>query len=126
VGERVVFRGEAERGSRVNGFFICAFETMEAAVLFARDIADYLGLPPSSSRSEPDDFVGEFLNVVIGLTCSAWAEHGLRVDFSPPERLQEHTVDPAPGTGRCFRVTISAGGRYTATLFLNFLPELPA
>ncbi|MDR3153520.1 MAG: hypothetical protein LBW85_04425 [Deltaproteobacteria bacterium] len=122
VGERVDFRGEAAGGSRVNGFFICAFEAMDAAVLFAGDIASYLGLPASSSKAETDNYVGEFLNVVIGLTCSAWADHGLRVDFSPPEKLQEHTVDLEP-EGQCYRVVIEAEGLYTATVFLDFLPE---
>ncbi|MDR1042172.1 MAG: hypothetical protein LBR80_18790 [Deltaproteobacteria bacterium] len=123
LGERVDFRGEAEHGSKVKGFFICAFDAMDSAVLFARDVAVYLGLPASTSKAETDNYVGEFLNVVIGLTCSAWSDHGLRVDFSPPERLQEHTIDSAPLPGHCFRVTIVSECGYTATLFLNFLPE---
>ncbi|MDR1079586.1 MAG: chemotaxis protein CheX [Deltaproteobacteria bacterium] len=126
LGERVDFRGVAEHGSRVKGYFICAFDAMDSAVSFARDIAAYLGLPASSSKAETDNYVGEFLNVVIGLTCSAWAEHGLRVDFSPPERLQEHSIDQDHLAGHCWRVAIEADGRYTTTLFLNFLPESPA
>jgi hypothetical protein len=124
LGERVNFRGEAGQGASVNGFMICAFDSMEEAALFARDVADYLGLSASSSKNETDNYVGEFLNVVIGLTCSAWADHGLRVEFSPPERLQEHTIEQPGDRGHCFSVTITeAEGRYSATLFLNFLPE---
>jgi hypothetical protein len=126
LGERVDFKGEAVHGSKVKGYFICAFDAMDSAVCFARDVAVYLGLPASSSKAETDNFVGEFLNVVIGLTCSAWADHGLRVDFSPPERLQEHTIDQPPLPGHCYRVTIEAEGLYSATLFLNFLPGLAA
>jgi hypothetical protein len=123
LGERVEFRGEAKHGLKVKGFFICAFDTMNSAVAFARDIAAYLGLPASSSKQETDNYVGEFLNVVIGLTCSAWADHGLRVDFSPPERLQEHSIGQAARSGHSWRVTIEAEGRYSTTLFLYFLPE---
>lgn len=126
LGERVDFRGENPEGARVNGFFICAFDTLEKAVLFARDVADYLGLPSSTSKAETDNYVGEFLNVVIGLTCSAWADHGLRVDFSPPERLQEHDVGDVPESGHCFRVSIESEGHYSATILLFFLPEAAA
>jgi hypothetical protein len=106
----------------VVGFFICAFETMDDAYLFAADISRYLGLTASKTKQETDNYVGEFLNVVIGLTCSAWAEHGLRVEFDPPEKLQEHAIDKKPAKGHFSQVAIMAENHYSATLFVHFLP----
>jgi hypothetical protein len=115
--------GQEARGAKVTGYFICAFETMAAALAFARDIASYLGLSAADAIGEADSYVGEFLNVVIGLTCSAWADHGLRVEFFPPEKLKEHAIDRQPDAGYRFQVAIRCEGRYQATLFLYFAPD---
>jgi hypothetical protein len=123
LGERVNFQGKEDSGASVTGYFICAFETLISALAFAQDIASYLGLASSEPKSETDSFVGEFLNVVIGLTCSTWADHGLRVDFNPPERLQAHAIDKYPTEGHFFQVSIRVEGFYQTTIFLHFLPE---
>ncbi|MDR2460741.1 MAG: hypothetical protein LBE38_08175 [Deltaproteobacteria bacterium] len=123
IGERVEFQGKDRKGLNVKGFFICAFETMDAALRFSQDISTYLGLTTSNTKGEADNYIGEFLNVVIGLTCSAWADHGLRVDFNPPEKLQEHSIDKAPLSGHFFQVIIEASSFYKTTLFLHFQPE---
>jgi hypothetical protein len=122
LGARVNFKEEEADGPEVKGFFICAFETKKHASDFALDISRYLGLNPSDTANEIDNYVGEFLNVVIGLTCSSWADHGLRMEFDPPERLQEHSIDKSPSSGYFFEVGILAENFYKTILFVHFLP----
>jgi hypothetical protein len=124
IGVRVNFQGvEIAQGQAVKGFFICAFETLDLAFSFAGDISKYLGLTAINSVSEIDNYVGEFLNVVIGLTCSTWAEHGLIVEFYPPEQLKEHTIEINPSSGHFFQVAIFAENFYKTTLFVHFFPQ---
>jgi hypothetical protein len=121
LGERVDFQGEGEDGTKVRGFFICSFETIEAARLFAQDVAVYLGLSPTGPPTETDAYVGEFLNVVIGLTCSAWADHGFRVEFDPPRVLEEHAIGAGPPEAKSYQLAITAEGAYQARVYLRFL-----
>ncbi|MDR2198814.1 MAG: hypothetical protein LBR53_05060 [Deltaproteobacteria bacterium] len=120
LGERVDFQGKSADGGKVEGYFICAFETMVSARLFAKDIASYLGLSAVDANNETDSFVGEFLNVVIGLTCSAWADHGFRVEFNPPQILKEHVIDTGTKPGVFYLLVISAEGFYQTSIFLHF------
>jgi hypothetical protein len=123
LGERVDFKGEKSNGVKVDGYFICAFETMGCARDFAEDVARYLGLSESDSPNETDSYVGEFLNVVIGLTCSAWADHGFRVEFDPPKLLQEHVIDVSSAPGSFYQLLITADGFYQTSLYLHFLGD---
>jgi hypothetical protein len=107
----------------VSGFFICAFSDFREAEALASDVAARLGLVPGVSKGEVESFVGEFLNVIIGLTCAAWADRGLRVDFSPPEGLAEHRLDHPEDDGLSWQVRIGLADRYQAVLFLVFRPE---
>jgi hypothetical protein len=123
LGARVNFKGEEADGPEVKGFFICAFETKKHASHFALDVSRYLGLNTSDNLIDIDNYVAEFLNVVIGLTCSSWADHGLRMEFDPPEKLQEHTIDKSPSSGYFFEVGILAENFYKTVLFVHFFPK---
>jgi hypothetical protein len=96
---------------------------MAAAEHFALDVAKYLGLSTSDERALPDSYVGEFLNVVIGLTCSAWADHGFRVEFNPPKTLEEHVIDTASTAGVYYHLLLSAENYYQTSIFLHFFVE---
>ncbi|MDR2352001.1 MAG: chemotaxis protein CheX [Deltaproteobacteria bacterium] len=123
LGERVDFLGEKTDGGKIEGYFICGFQTRSAADNFAKDIAKYLGLSPTEGVDETDSYVGEFLNVVIGLTCSAWADHGFRVEFNPPKILEEHVLDTTSKDGAYYHLLISADNYYQTSIFLHFFVE---
>jgi CheY-specific phosphatase CheX len=124
LGERVDFKGEKSDGRKIEGYFICAFKTMAAAKRFASDIAAYLGLTGAKAGTETDSYVGEFLNVVIGLTLSTWADHGFTVEFNPPKKFQEHVVDPKANPGHFFHLLITAEGCYQTSIFVHFFTNV--
>jgi hypothetical protein len=128
LGQRVNFSGRDGEGGQIYGFFICAFDEIGEASALAGDIARSLELtPPGRNRAELGSFVGELLNVIIGLACAAWDEHGLEVKFSPPEKLREHHVAPLLSGASAWEVRLSVEGRYEPIFLLvfNSAPDRP-
>jgi hypothetical protein len=123
LGVRVDFKGREASKAPLGGFFVCAFENLRSAGDIAAAIAAKLGTEVSSEAGQTgvDDVLGEFLNNVIGLTCSDWAEHGLETEFDPPQALVPHEGD-RPAGSRCYHLTLSADGHPPVTFFLVFLP----
>jgi CheY-specific phosphatase CheX len=122
LGVRVDFTGLDELGRPLSGHFVCAFETAEAARDIASAIAVKMGLSPpdEGDLAGVDAVLGEFLNIVIGLTCSDWAELGLATEFDPPQPLAVHGRGrPDPGS-RAFHLTMSAAGRPQVSIYLVF------
>jgi hypothetical protein len=124
LGVRVDFAGRDVEGGGISGFFVCAFETIDSACDIASAIATKLGLEPPS----PDDAVGidnvlgEFLNIVIGLTCSDWADHGLATEFDPPQTLSRQGQADSPAGALAFHLTMATAGHPPVSVFLVFLP----
>jgi hypothetical protein len=124
LGVRVDFKGTTDSKKPLAGFFVCAFENSRAAGDIAAAIAAKLGVGFSldAEQTGVENVLGEFLNVVIGLTCSDWAEHGLTTEFDPPQPLIVHEGDRKPSGSECYHLTLSAAGHPPVTIFLVFLP----
>jgi hypothetical protein len=125
LGVRVDFKS-LDEGCRVkSGFFICAFETIEAAGDIAAVIAKKLGVEMvlDSTVDSIDDVLGEFLNVAIGLTCSDWADQGINIEFSPPQKMSTWKPAPSASSTKAFHLTMETRGRPTVSIFLVFLPN---
>ncbi|MDR1295900.1 MAG: hypothetical protein LBO05_00680 [Deltaproteobacteria bacterium] len=125
LGVRVEFAGRTGEGAPLEGFFVCAFETFESARDIAGLISRKLGLetPAADDRAGVDDVLGEFLNIVIGLTCSDWAERGLATVFDPPQPMVVHSFSDVPPGSRGFHLTLSADGHPGVSIFLVFLSD---
>jgi CheY-specific phosphatase CheX len=125
LGVRVDFSGSSDLGHLVTGFFICAFDSFEAASEIAKSIAVHLGLEAQIAEQKEgvDNVVAEFLNIVIGLTCSDWAESGLRIDFNPPEKLVEHHIHPVSKEAMAFHLIIETSDSLKVSIFLNFMSD---
>ncbi|MDR2367811.1 MAG: hypothetical protein LBF58_06850 [Deltaproteobacteria bacterium] len=123
LGVRVDFSGHDSAGRPVGGFFVCAFDTTESAADIASTIAIKLGLapPPPGDSTDIDNVLGEFLNIVIGLTCSDWAEHGLTTEFDPPQALSMHGKT-AMARSKAYHLTMATDYHPTVSIFLVFLP----
>ena len=125
MGVRVDFRGKDRSESPWAGFFICAFDTLEAASDIARAIADKLGVAEAvdGSVDSVDNVLGEFLNIVIGLTCSDWTDRGLETKFDPPAQLAASPGAACPEAAKAFHLTMSIAGHPPVSFFLVFLPH---
>lgn len=125
LGVRVNFSGRDRGGSSQQGFFVCAFETIESARDIASVIAIKLGLspPPPTDKAGIDNVLGEFLNIIIGLTCSDWAEHGLVTEFDPPMNLSKHERKNPVVLTKAFHLTMTTGEHPPVSIFLVF--QLP-
>ncbi|MDR1656812.1 MAG: hypothetical protein LBT47_04545 [Deltaproteobacteria bacterium] len=125
MGVRVYFRGSDQSGFLCTGFFICAFETLEAAGDIAKTIAVKLGVEDTFSETLEgiDSVLGEFLNIVIGLTCSDWSDQGLVTEFNPPEPLVRYPQVTISNDGLAFHLTMFSEGHPSVTFFLVLLPE---
>jgi hypothetical protein len=125
LGVRVDFKGRDQGEKTVKGFFVCAFDTIESAGDIASAIAIKLGLapPPPGDATDIDNVLGEFLNIVIGLTCSAWAEHGLTTEFDPPQTLSMHDKDATLVWTKAYHLTMSIENHPAVSIFLVFLPQ---
>ncbi|MDR2302036.1 MAG: hypothetical protein LBF38_08370 [Deltaproteobacteria bacterium] len=127
LGVRVDFSGRNDSDNAVRGFFVCAFDAIESAADIASAIAIKLGLapPPPGDATDIDNVLGEFLNIVIGLTCSAWAEHGLVTEFDPPQTLSTHKKDASLVWAKAYHLTMTIENHPAVSIFLVFLPETP-
>jgi CheY-specific phosphatase CheX len=124
-GVKVNFRGRAQ-GRLTRGFFICAFDAFPVAQSLARNIAVKLGLGQdlAANREGVENVLAEFLNIIIGLTCSDWAKNGLEIDFDPPRRLGTHDLDPAPPGTEAYHLTLKLPDNREIAIFLSFqFPE---
>jgi hypothetical protein len=123
LGARVDFSGENAVGDPVRGYFVCAFETVDSAGDIASAIAIKMGLDPPErgDANGIDNVLAEFLNIVIGLTCSDWAEHGLVTEFDPPQSLSIHGRDHALGWDKAYHLTMTVTQHPTVSIFLVFL-----
>jgi hypothetical protein len=123
LGVRVNFYGRDQEGLGVSGFFVCAFESVESAGDIASAIAAKMGLSPpaASDVTGIDNVLGEFLNTVIGLTCSEWADHGLTTEFDPPLALSRHESEKALACSKAFHLTMATDKHSTVSIFLVFL-----
>jgi hypothetical protein len=122
MGVRVAFQGRDRQSRPWSGFFICAFATLEAARDIAMAIAQKLGVAESVTGTvdSVDDVLGEFLNIIIGLTCSDWTDRGLETEFDPPDKLVERQMSGfAPGT-KAFHLTMTIDGHAPVSFFLVF------
>lgn len=124
LGARVDFKGRDKNERLWEGFLVCAFETVERAKDIAMAIASQLGVAESVSGTvdSVDQVLAEFLNVVIGLTCTDWIERGLETEFDPPEMIlsrQEAGFEPG---AKAFHLTMTIEGHPTVSFFLVFLP----
>ncbi|MDR2442378.1 MAG: hypothetical protein LBE31_02520 [Deltaproteobacteria bacterium] len=129
VGVRVDFLGNNQANRKVSGFFICAFETFDAAKDIAVVIAKKMGVLDSLSGDDlegVDNVLGEFLNIIIGLTCSDWSDHGLTTEFDPPEKLVLCPEVENPLGSRGFHLTMTAIDHPPISFFLVLLPESAA
>jgi hypothetical protein len=122
LGVKVDFHSLKDRPEELAGFFVCAFKTSEAAKEIASVIAGKLGLSGALAKSERgvDDILGEFLNIVIGLTCSDWADHGLITEFEPPQPLINCQFDSFPPLAKAYHLTMSSLGHPDVSIFLVF------
>ena len=125
LGARVDFKGRDRDSNPWSGFFICAFATIEAAKDIALAIASQLGVADSISGTvdSVDQVIGEFLNIVIGLTCSDWLECGLDTDFDPPELLTDRKSARFEPGSKAFHLTMTIKGHFPVSFFLVFLPR---
>ena len=126
MGVRVDFKGRDGSGTPWSGFFICAFATMEAARDIAGAISAKLGVDSADDPAGVDNVLGEYLNIVIGLTCSDWAKGGLETEFDPPRRLEARPDSGAGPGSRCFHLTMTLDGHPSISLFLVLAPGRPA
>ncbi|MDR0622383.1 MAG: chemotaxis protein CheX [Deltaproteobacteria bacterium] len=126
LGVRVDFAGRKDSGQPARGYFVCAFDSIEAAGDIASAIAIKLGLapPPPGDVTDIDNVLGEFLNIVIGLTCSDWAEHGLVTEFDPPQTLSMHDKNVTLEWEKAYHLTLSVELHPTVSVFLVFLPAV--
>jgi CheY-like chemotaxis protein len=70
---------------KVDGNFILAFESIDAALNLASSISERLGIGRFEAVCEDStDLLNEFLNVVVGRTISEWDSIGLSVKFDTP------------------------------------------
>ncbi|MDR1086245.1 MAG: chemotaxis protein CheX [Deltaproteobacteria bacterium] len=122
-GVKVSFRGLSPDNKPIAGFFICAFHLYNAARDLARDIAVKMGLGPelSDTREGVENVLGEFLNIIIGLTCSDWTKEGLDINFDPPEKLGGHRIEPVSQEALAYHLTLKMTGAREISIFLNFL-----
>jgi hypothetical protein len=126
LGVRVDFRSLDAHSPLHSGFFLCAFETVEAARDIAAVIASKLGVEGclDSTIESVDNILGEFLNIVIGLTCSDWADRGLVTEFTPPRKLaQWQSLDFVAGE-IAFHLSLKTISHPDVSVFLVFLPAL--
>jgi hypothetical protein len=128
LGVRVNFSGREANIGSFNGFFVCAFETVNSAGDIASAIARKMGLLPPSSDDiiGIDNVLGEFLNIVIGLTCSDWSEHGLEAEFDPPLNLSKHDQKETLVSAGAYHLTMTTDQHPPVSIFLVFLPSLAA
>jgi hypothetical protein len=122
-GARVDFKGQIQ-GRPVGGFLICAFHVFQVAQDLARAIAVKMGLDPemASHRQGVENVLAEFLNIIIGLTCSDWAKFGLDIVFDPPEKLVAHYLAPVAKEDEAYHMTFKlSGGDRRIDFFLRFL-----
>ena len=128
LGVRVDFAGHKDSDKPVRGYFVCAFDTIESAWDIASAIAIKLGLapPPPGDVTDIDNVLGEFLNIVIGLTCSDWAEHGLVTEFDPPQTLSMHDKSGTLDWDKAYHLTLTVELHPTVSIFLVFLAGVGA
>jgi hypothetical protein len=121
-GVKVSFKGQAH-GEALSGYFICAFHVFKTAQSLASYIAVKLGLGPELAvkREGVENVLAELLNIIIGLTSSDWAKHGLEIVFDPPEKLGGHLIDPIPEGSAAYHLTLSLPEKREIAIFLNFL-----
>lgn len=75
-------------------------------------MAEHFGLDGHLADS-PDgaaDILSEFLNITIGLAEAEWADHGLTIDFSPPENICGQSLPSFDKAEAAFHIIISAKG----------------
>jgi CheY-specific phosphatase CheX len=115
--------GSGGVGQALGGYFICAFHVFRVAQELARRIAVKMGLGPglADTREGVENVIGEFLNVIIGLTSSDWAKKGLEILFDPPEKLGGHLIDPIPTGSEAYHLAINLMDGQEISIFLNFL-----
>ncbi|MDR2455231.1 MAG: chemotaxis protein CheX, partial [Deltaproteobacteria bacterium] len=123
MGARVNFKGLDRDHQPWSGFFICAFATIEAAKDIAMAIASQMGVADSVTGTvdSVDQVLGEFLNIVIGLTCSDWIERGFETEFDPPEMLLERKDPGFEPEERAYHLTMTIEGHPEVSFFLVFL-----
>lgn len=86
------------KDSPLAGVFVLGFDSTIAALDVAGLLAAKLSLPkPQTLNKEAIDLLGEFMNVVVGRTISAWDRKGTPVIFGPPGDLQQATVKCTEG-----------------------------
>jgi hypothetical protein len=125
IGVRVDFHG-LDRGHKPwSGYFICAFPDLAASRDIAQAICDKLGLAGMVTEEigSVDDVLGEFLNIVIGLTCSDWTDRGLETEFDPPASLSESQAAALGQGARAFHLTLGIEGHPPVSFFLVFSPQ---
>jgi hypothetical protein len=115
--------GHGEAWRALGGYFICAFHVFRVAQDLARHIAVNMGLGPelADTREGVENVIGEFLNIIIGLTSSDWAKKGLEILFDPPEKLGGHLIDPIPPGSEAYHLAIGLRDGQEISVFLNFL-----
>jgi hypothetical protein len=125
MGARVDFHGRDASGAPWSGFFVCAFATLAAARDVASAIAAKLGVEVADDPEGVDGVLGEYLNIVIGLTCSDWAVGGLETVFDPPLPLAATTDGGVPPRSRSFHLAMAIEGHPSMSLFLVLAPSDP-
>jgi hypothetical protein len=124
MGAKVGFHGLAREGRPFSGVLVCAFATAEAALEVATAIASRLGVADAVTGTveSVDDVLGEFLNIIIGLTCPDWLELGLETEFDPPERLRDLSGDALAPRSEAFHLTLGLSGDREISFHLVFSP----
>lgn len=119
---RIDFRGQpAEGPGPVSGSVYAAFLRGEDAQAFLEPLAEHFDINPAvlSTAEGRANVLSEFLNIIVGLTGADWDEHGLAIDFSPPEVVAGR-LPGASGGRRAYLVSITTEPPARLDLLVSF------
>lgn len=77
-------------------------------------------LEEDRAQDSADDLLAEFLNIVIGLAAADWAEKGLEIEFSSPEKA---SLIPVKNDEQICRLLLGGRPEHQLTLILFFRPQ---
>ena len=117
LGTKVEFSGTISNGNLrdkapASGYValgLISMGTVATATLLAMARSFHCCESVLNSPTGPENVLSEFLNIVIGLTASEWADHGFDLTFSSPLNYSGVVCPATLEEGQTFQIMITGG-----------------